>query len=104
MAAQRATRRRRTNLPGREGLSASLATSLQPIHTAVRTLLKGQHEVPVPLHGLDLLFDEGVIARCRRCRVSWEVKRVWFSSLSHWACPSGCSSLEASRGECDSKP
>lgn len=61
-----------------------------PILAAVKTLLRGRKEIPLPEHGIDLLFDDGVVARCRSCRLSWEVKRSQFSSLGWWSCPSGC--------------
>jgi hypothetical protein len=64
--------------------------SITPILTAVKTLLRGRKDVSLPEQGIDLLFDEGVIARCRVCRLSWEVKRAQFSSPGWWSCPSGC--------------
>lgn len=64
--------------------------SAAPILTAVKTLLRGRKDVSLPDHGIDLLFDGGVLARCRACRVSWEVKRSQFSALGWWSCPSGC--------------
>ena len=64
--------------------------SITPILTAVKTLLRGRKDVSLPEQGIDLLFDEGVIARCRVCRLSWEVKRAQFASPGWWSCPSGC--------------
>jgi len=64
--------------------------TITPILAAVKTLLRGRQDVPLPDQGIDLLFDGGVIARCRDCRLSWEVKRSQFSAPGWWSCPSGC--------------
>jgi len=64
--------------------------TITPILAAVKTLLRGRNDVCLPDQGIDLLFDEGVIARCRFCRLSWEVKRSQFSAPGWWSCPSGC--------------
>jgi hypothetical protein len=69
-----------------------------PILAAVKKLLRGRDDVPLPEHGIDLLFDDGVIARCRACRLSWEVKRSQFSALGWWSCPNGCRAHAESRG------
>ena len=61
-----------------------------PILAAVRTVLRGRTSVTLPEHGLDVLFDGGIVARCRSCRVCWEVKRSQFKLPGWWACPSGC--------------
>ena len=63
---------------------------LKPILAAVKTLLRGCELVELPEHGIDLLFDDGVIARCRACSIAWPVKRSRFSSAEWWICPSGC--------------
>jgi hypothetical protein len=72
---------------------------ITPILTAVKTLLRGRKAVSLPEQGIDLLFDEGVIARCRACRLSWEVKRAQFSSPGWWSCPSGCRHQSAANTE-----
>jgi hypothetical protein len=63
---------------------------IAPILAAVKKLLRGRQDVSLPEQGIDLLFDAGVIARCRFCRLSWEVKRSQFASAGWWNCPSGC--------------
>ena len=68
--------------PSGERLAAILA--------GVKALLRARHVVQLPDEGIDLLFDGGVVARCRTCQVSWEVKRTQYSALGWWACPSGC--------------
>ena len=70
--------------------------SVTPILAAVKKLLRGRQDISLPEHGIDLLFDAGVIARCRICRLSWEVKRSQFSALGWWTCPSGCRARSAS--------
>lgn len=64
--------------------------SIAPILAGVKTLLRGRRDVSLPDQGIDLLFDGGVVARCRACRLLWEVKRSQFASLGWWSCPSGC--------------
>ena len=66
------------------------ATGVAPILGAVKTLLRNRHSVSLPDLALDLLFDQGVFARCRECGLSWEVKRTNFSMPGWWSCPSGC--------------
>jgi len=63
---------------------------IAPILAAVKRLLRGRADIPLPEQGIDLLFDAGVVAKCRACQVCWEVKRSQFSSLGWWRCPSGC--------------
>ena len=63
---------------------------IAPILAAVKKLLRGRQDISLPEQGIDLLFDAGVIARCRFCRLSWEVKRSQFSCAGWWRCPSGC--------------
>jgi len=69
---------------------------LAPILAAVKRLLRGRTDVQLPEQGIDLLFDAGVVARCRACQLAWEVKRSQFSSLGWWSCPSGCRTAPAS--------
>jgi hypothetical protein len=69
---------------------------IAPILVAVKRLLRGGQDISLPEQGIDLLFDAGVIARCRVCRLSWEVKRSQFSSPGWWSCPSGCRTRNAS--------
>ncbi len=73
--------------------------TITPILAAVKTLLRGRQDVPLPDQGIDLLFDGGVIARCRDCRLSWEVKRSQFSAPGWWSCPSGCRTRVAANAE-----
>jgi hypothetical protein len=63
---------------------------LSAILAGVKTLLRGKETVTLPAAGLDLLFDDGVVARCRVCRLSWRVSRSQFSSPGWWSCPGGC--------------
>ena len=73
--------------------------SIKPILAAVKTLLRGRKDILLPEHGIDLLFDDGVIARCRECRLSWEVKRSHFSAPGWWSCPNGCCARSAADSE-----
>ncbi len=60
------------------------------ILAAVKSVLRTRHAAPVPEAGIDLMFDAGVVARCRACNVSWHVARTQYKSPHWWACPSGC--------------
>lgn len=63
---------------------------LAPILAGVKDLLRGRESIQLPDHGIDLLFDEGVVARCRTCDLSWAVRNSHFASAGWWACPKGC--------------
>ena len=63
---------------------------LESILSALKTVLRGRETVAVPDCGIDVMFDSGVIARCRACRVAWTVRRSQFRLPGWWACPSGC--------------
>ena len=98
MPTKRITRRTRiAPVPGscKRKSSASHPTAIAPILEAVKSLLRGQHRVAVPGQGIDLLFDSGVVARCRTCELSWHIKPTQFSSLGWWSCPSGCQLSDA---------
>jgi hypothetical protein len=64
--------------------------ALAVIRAAVKTLLRFERDVELPLQGIDLAFDAGVVATCRRCHLSWRVSRRHFSAPSWWSCPTGC--------------
>lgn len=64
--------------------------SLRAILTAVRALLRSKHSVSLPAQGIDLMFDLGVVVRCRSCRVNWTVGRRQFPVAAWWSCPRGC--------------
>jgi hypothetical protein len=79
--------------------NASSATAIGPILEAVNSVLRGQHYVALPRQGIDLLFDSGVVARCRTCELSWTVTPTQFSSIGWWSCPSGCRPSDATHRE-----
>lgn len=102
MRTKRITRRTRiAPVPGssKRKSSASPPTAIAPILEAVKSLLRGQHRVAVPGQGIDLLFDCGVVARCRTCELSWHIKPTQFSSIGWWSCPSGCRLPDAAHRE-----
>lgn len=76
--------------PAESARHEATPASIEPILAAVKTLLRGRGVVALPHRGIDLVFDCGVIAKCRTCHLSWEVSRRHFSSLAWWACPGGC--------------
>ena len=84
-----AARRSGNGAGGRAGASSALPTKLDTIREAVGRLLRGQERVSLPAHGLDLVFDAGVVARCRACDLSWSVSRKQFGILGWWTCPRG---------------
>jgi hypothetical protein len=67
-----------------------MRTELAPILAGVKTLLRGIEIVHLPDQGIDLLFDDGVVARCRACELSWTVRNAHFTSAGWWSCPKGC--------------
>ena len=66
------------------------AGALDTILAAVQTVVRGRRSVELPARGIDIGFDGGVFATCRRCRVSWEVSARRFKNLAWWSCPHGC--------------
>jgi hypothetical protein len=63
---------------------------LSTILAGVKAVLRGRETVTLPAAGLDLLFDDGVVAKCRVCSVRWRVSRSQYSTPGWWSCPSGC--------------
>ncbi len=57
---------------------------------AVRTVLRGKARSELPAHGVDVIFDDGIVAVCRSCRISWSVSRPHLANLAWWSCPGGC--------------
>jgi len=57
---------------------------------AVRTVLRGKTKSELPAHGVDVVFDDGIVAVCRTCRISWGVSRPHLANLAWWSCPRGC--------------
>ena len=103
MRTERANRRNRIAPAERSSKRKSDATpaaaAIAPILEAVKSVLHGQHRVALPGQGIDLLFESGVVARCRTCDVSWTVKPTQFSSIGWWSCPSGCRPPDATHSE-----
>jgi len=66
---------------------------LQRILAAVRSLVGGRERIELVDDGIDLLFDDGVVARCRACDVAWRVSRGHFRHRAWWSCPGGCRPL-----------
>jgi hypothetical protein len=64
--------------------------ALGAVLAAVKTVLRFEHDIELPVHGIDLAFDAGVVASCRACHLSWRVSRRHFPALSWWLCPAGC--------------
>jgi hypothetical protein len=75
---------------GSTGPRVASDEALEQALSAVRTLLRTSRTVEVAALGIDMLFEAGVVARCRVCRVSWPVSRAHFRHLAWWSCPSGC--------------
>ena len=98
MRAERTTRRTRLAriaVPSESNSNPAGTTPIAQILAAVESLLRGRQNVPLPRQGIDLLFDAGVVARCRACELSWPVKHTQFSSIAWWSCPSGCQPSDA---------
>jgi hypothetical protein len=41
--------------------------------------------------GVDLVFECGIVATCRRCRLTWRVDGIRDSRTDWWLCPARCS-------------
>jgi hypothetical protein len=66
------------------------AETLRHLIAAARRILRTRRDEHVPDAGINLSFDAGIIATCRRCHISWRVSRSHFEHVEWWACPSGC--------------
>lgn len=72
------------------GAHRSHTTSHDALLAAVRTVLRGKTKSELPAHGIDVVFDDGIVAVCRSCRISWGVSRPHLANLAWWSCPRGC--------------
>jgi len=102
MRSERANRRNRiapVKGSSKRKSDATPAAAIAPILEAVKSVLHGQHRVALPRQGIDLLFESGVVARCRTCDLSWTVKPTQFSSIGWWSCPSACRPPDATHRE-----
>jgi hypothetical protein len=77
------------------GVAAETGVS-EIILETVRMVLRGRELREVPDHGIDITFDDGVLAICRVCRMSWGVGRRQFTTAAWWSCPRGCSRTQPS--------
>jgi hypothetical protein len=65
---------------------AELAQVISAAHRTLRT----RTTTELATEGIDLMFDEGIVATCRCCRISWRVSRSRFRQIEWWSCPSNC--------------
>lgn len=70
--------------------TTSVEVALERVLAAVTAAVAGRRRIAVPDRGIYVAFDEGVVATCVTCRVSWEVSRQNFKHLAWWRCPGGC--------------
>jgi hypothetical protein len=70
--------------------TTSVEVALERVLAAVTAAVAGRRSIAVPDRGIYVAFDEGVVATCVTCRVSWEVSRQNFKHLAWWQCPGGC--------------
>ena len=68
------------------------ASGLESVLLAVSAAIRGRTRIDVPDHGIYVTFNDGVVATCASCHVSWEVSRRQFKQLACWRCPKGCRS------------
>jgi hypothetical protein len=82
--------------PHRAGPGKQRPASAQPgaspdiILETVRMVLRGREMRELPAYGINIAFDDGVLATCRVCRTSWGVGRRQFTAAAWWSCPRGC--------------
>jgi len=70
--------------------TTSAEVALERVLAAVAAAVAGRGPIAVPDRGIYVAFDEGVVATCVTCRVSWKVSRHNFKNLAWWRCPGGC--------------
>jgi hypothetical protein len=75
--------------------------TLEQVVAAARKTLRTKADAELVNEGIDLMFDAGIVATCRRCRLSWRVSRSRFQQLEWWACPSSCNRYALSHGTAD---
>jgi hypothetical protein len=76
--------------------SAEPGASPDIILETVRMVLRGREMREVPAYGINIAFDDGVLAICRVCRMSWGVGRRQFTTAAWWSCPRGCGRIHPS--------
>src|SRR5262249_40201936 len=54
------------------------ASGLESVLLAVSAAVRGRTRIDVPDHGIYVTFNDGVVATCASCHVSWEVSRGQF--------------------------
>jgi hypothetical protein len=64
--------------------------TLRQLVSAANKTLRTRADTELVDEGIDLMFDAGIIARCRRCRLSWRVSRSRFKQIEWWSCPGNC--------------
>ncbi len=68
------------------GADARIKSVLSAISESRRT----GSSVPLPQHGLTIEWDDGAVASCDRCGISWRVSRARYRTAGWWTCPRGC--------------
>jgi hypothetical protein len=63
---------------------------LQQVVSAANKTLRTKADSELVDQGIDLMFDAGIVATCRHCRLSWRVSRSRFKELEWWSCPGNC--------------
>lgn len=64
--------------------------ALQQVVSAANRTLRTKADTELASHGIDLMFDAGIVATCRRCLISWRVSRKRFTQFEWWSCPGNC--------------
>ena len=68
------------------------ASGLESVLLAASAAIRGRTRIDVPDHGIYVTFNDGLVATCTSCHVSWEVRRRQFKQFTCWRCPTGCRS------------
>ena len=71
---------------------SSPAAALEAVLAGVKSVVRGYGTVELVTQGIDVTFQNGVVATCRQCRISWRVHTRHFKTLGWWTCPRGCAS------------
>ena len=60
------------------------------LRAAITRVLRTRHREVLPDCGIELEFDQGIVATCLHCRLTWGVRRPRYRDAAWWTCPGGC--------------
>lgn len=79
-----------TSLEETDRMVPGLAQPLRFVDSARLRPLRNEPAIERTNQGVDLVFECGILAICRRCRLSWRIDGNRHSSSEWWLCPARC--------------